>query len=222
MTCFNWSQLHRLYMAFDLKGMLKPMQEKLSIPMGHGSPCCYQINPEEVFLFTLCRLATGMSQVRIVDTYFGGDKNRWTYAYPWMLKYLNERYVNIIGHQGLLRFVDDFPRFRHAIEMYVQHDHRRKLVKGAMMIVPSLDFMPWDVFGFIDDTIDKILTPFSGPCGDYEGAVRKAEYADAQQAFYSGYVKAHRIKVETIFCQTVYQHFLNPCLLDELTRACSQ
>jgi hypothetical protein len=183
MTRFNWSQLHRLYAAFDLEGLLELIQEKLSFPTGHafyGTPCCYRIHPEEVLLFTLCRLATGMAQVRIVDTYLGGDKNRWTYVYPWMLKYLDERYANIIGHQGLARFGDDFPRFRGAIEMYVQHDHRRELVDGTMTIVPGLNFMPWDVFGFIDDTIDEILTPFSGPRGDYEGAARKSDYTDAQ------------------------------------------
>ncbi len=91
-----------------------------------------------------------------------------------------------------------------------------------MTIVPGLNFMLWDVFGFINDMINKILTPFSGPCGDYEGAVRKAEYAKAQQAFYSGYVKDHGIKMETIFCQTVSQLFFDPCLLNEATRACLQ
>jgi hypothetical protein len=91
-----------------------------------------------------------------------------------------------------------------------------------MTIVPGLNFMPWDVFGFINKTIDKILTLFSGLHGDYEGAARKAEYTDTQQAFYSGYVKDHGIKVETIFCQTVYQHFLDPCLLNKLMRACSR
>jgi len=161
-------------------------------------PCCYQIHPEEVFLFTLCRLATGMTQVHIVDTYFGGDKNRWVYAYPWMLRYIDTRYASVIGHQGLTRFVDDFPRFNRAIEEYVQRDHQRELVDGTMTIVPGINFMPWDVFGFIDDSIDCISTPFSGPRGDYSGAARKAEYADAQQAFYSGYVKDHGIKVETI------------------------
>jgi hypothetical protein len=54
--------------------------------------------------------------------------------------------------------------------------------------------MPWDVFAFIDDSIDHISTPFSGPRGDYEGAACWA----AQQAFYTGYIKAHGIKVETI------------------------
>jgi hypothetical protein len=52
----------------------------------------------------------------IVDTYFGGDYNCWSYGYPWMLRYLDERYKDIAGHQGLTRFVADFPRFHRAIE----------------------------------------------------------------------------------------------------------
>ena len=68
-----------------------------------------------------------------------------------------------------------------------------------MTIIPGINFMPWDVFAFIDDSIDRISTPFSGLRGDYEGAARRAEYADAQQAFYTGYIKAHGIKVETVF-----------------------
>ena len=97
----------------------------------------------------------------------------------------------IAGHQGLTRFVGDFPRFHRAIEEYVQRDHLRELVDGTMTIVPGINFMPWDVFAFIDDSIDRISTPFSGPRGDYEGAARRAEYADAQQAFYTGSIKAH-------------------------------
>ncbi len=90
MTRFNWCQLKRLYAAFDLENQLKPMEEKLAFFTGHLKndlyPCCYKVHQEEVFLFTLCHLATGMMQVHIVNTYFGGDKNHWTYTYPWMLK----------------------------------------------------------------------------------------------------------------------------------------
>jgi hypothetical protein len=152
-----------------------------------------------VFLFTLTKLATGLSNHMIVDTYFGGDYNHWTYGYPWMLRYLDERCKHIAGHQGLTRFVAEFPWFHRAIEEYVQPDHLRELVDGTMTIVPSINFMPWDVFAFIDNSIDHISTPFSGPHRDYEGAARRAEYADAQQAFYTGYIKAHGIKVETVF-----------------------
>ena len=182
MTHFNHSQLRRLYRLFDLESMLEPLADKLVIPTGfdtNGTPCNYRVHPEEVFLYTLCKVATGMTQVQIIDNYFGGDKTRWTYAYPWMLKYLDARYKNIIGHQGLTRFVRDFPKFHRAIKGYVQCDHQRELIDGTMTIVPGINFLPWDVFGFIDDSIDDICTPFSGPRGDYEGAARKVEFADA-------------------------------------------
>jgi hypothetical protein len=134
--------------------------------------------------------------------------------YYWMLKNLNQRYVKIVCHQGLTRFVDDFPSCRLTIQQYVQCNHQHELINGMMMIVPGIT---WDVYGFIDDSIDQISTPFSGPRGNYEGAARRAEYAEAQQAFYSGYVKDHGIKVETIFCRMVSRLYLVPYLLNELT-----
>jgi hypothetical protein len=116
----------------------------------------------------------------IVDTYFGGDYNCWTYAYPWTLRYLDDRYKDVVGYQGLSRFVSDFPLFHRAIEEYVQCDHLRKLNVGTMTIVPGVNFLPWDVFAFVNDSIDHISTPFSGPQGDYEGAARRPQFADAQ------------------------------------------
>jgi hypothetical protein len=71
-----------------------------------------------------------------------------------MLKYLNQRYVNIVNHQVLKCFVDEFPSFRCVIQQYVQRNHRRKLINGMMTIVHGINFMPWDVFGFINDFID--------------------------------------------------------------------
>jgi len=196
MTRFSHSQLRQLYAHFDLVALLDPFENKLPIFTGHTS---YRIHPEELFLFTLTKIATGMSNQMIVDVYFGGGYNRWSYGYPWMLRYIDERYRNIVGHQGLTRFVRDFPRFHTAIEGYVQRDHLRELLDGTMTIVPGINFLPWDVFAFIDDSIDSICTPFSGPRSDNEGAARRAEYADSQQAFYTAYIKGHGIKVETVF-----------------------
>ncbi len=105
MTHFNWCQLSCLYMAFDIEGQLEPMSMKLTIPTGHffnGSSCCYRVHLEEVFLFTLCRLAMSMTKLQIIDAYIGDDINRWTYAYPWMLKHLDERYSSIICHQSTM------------------------------------------------------------------------------------------------------------------------
>jgi hypothetical protein len=89
--------------------------------------------------------------------------------------------------------------------VHVQCNHQRELINGTMTIVPGINFMPWDIFGFIDDSIDQILAPSSGPGprGNYEGTAHKAKNADAQQAFYLGYIKDPRIKVETIYIQMV-------------------
>jgi hypothetical protein len=86
-----------------------------------------------------------------------------------------------------------------VIEDYVQRDHQRELIDGMITIIPGINFLPWDVFGFIDDSIDRICTTLSGPRGDYEGAARKEEYADSQQAIFTVYIHAHGIKVETMF-----------------------
>ncbi len=78
MTRFNWSQLRCLYAAFNLEGQLKPMQDKLLFPIGYvynGTPCCYQIHLEEVFLYALCRLAAGLTRVRIVNMYISSNTN---------------------------------------------------------------------------------------------------------------------------------------------------
>jgi hypothetical protein len=67
-----------------------------------------------------------------------------------------------------------------VIQEYIQCDHQRKLIDGTMTIVPGINFIPWDIFGFIDDSIDPISAFFLGPRGNYEDATCKAEYADAQ------------------------------------------
>ncbi len=85
-THFSQSQLHWLYAHFSLAALAVGVGTTIPIFTGHTY---YQIHPEEVFLFTLTKLATGMSNHMIVDTYFGGDYNRWSYGYPWMLCYLD-------------------------------------------------------------------------------------------------------------------------------------
>ncbi len=46
--------------------------------------------------------------------------------------------------------------------------------------------------------MDKVLVPFSGPDGDYDGAPRRAQYIDAQESVYSRWKKLHGIKLETV------------------------
>ena len=115
------------------------------------------------------------------------------------MKYLNDRYQHVIGHQGLLRYVDQFPVFFDSIQQKVQQQYKQDNHDGTYNESDGLAFLPFDIFGFIDCSIDKIRKPFSGPSGDYQGAGRRNEYAVAQRAFYTGYKKIHGIKVETVF-----------------------
>ena len=66
-------------------------------------------------------------------------------------------------------------------------------------MIEGLEFSPWDAFAFIDNSIDDCNVPYAGPRGDWPGAARREEYADAQQALYSGYTHRHGIRVGTCF-----------------------
>ena len=205
MTGFSIDQLRRLYGHFGLQHFVNAHQET-DLLVGtnnfdpvNGAEKCYRIDPEELFLYSLTRLKTGMSQEMIVDHYFGGDYSRWSYGHRWMMLYLDRRYSSILGHGGILRYLPLFGEFRDAIEAYCQKDRLYVDHQGNQTLVPGLNELPFSICGFIDDTIDSILVPFSGPDGDYEGAPRRPQYIYAQESVYSGYKKVHGHKMETVF-----------------------
>ena len=96
--------------------------------------------------------------------------------------YLNARYASILGHQGILCYLLLFCEFRDAIEKYCQKDCLYYDHHGNATLVPGLSELPFNICGFIDDTINQILVPFSGPAGDYEGAPCRPQYIYAQES----------------------------------------
>jgi hypothetical protein len=111
MTGFNIVQLRRLYGHLGLQHfVLAHFETDLLIGTNNfypviGAKKCYHINPEELFLYLLTRLKIGMSQEMIVDHYFGGDYNCWSYGHRRMMLYLNRHYVSILGHEGIFRYL---------------------------------------------------------------------------------------------------------------------
>ena len=87
-----------------------------------GAPKCYVIDPEELFLFTLTKVKTGKTNEQVCDDYFGGDYTHWEIGYRWFILYLDKRYKDIIGLQGMLRFLPDVQRFHDAMERFFQKD----------------------------------------------------------------------------------------------------
>ena len=133
MTGFSHGQLKRLYELFDLEDYFAALNEDLvPLPTGTfnslGTPCRYLMHPEEVFLFTMTKLRTGRTNKSIVNEWFGGHYQKWGKAYHFMLNYLDDRYKNIIGHQGLTRFVEEFPYFNEKIEEYLKKEYDQENV----------------------------------------------------------------------------------------------
>ena len=64
----------------------------------------------------MTRLKKGFSIVDMVNRIFRGYYNRWTYGWRWMLFHVDNRYKHLLGHQGLLRFCQNFPIFFECIK----------------------------------------------------------------------------------------------------------
>jgi hypothetical protein len=115
-TGFNIAQLGRIYNCYGLQDILTQtqlpyIQVSTDQRNQQNVECRYNFDPEELFLFTQTKCRTGYDKKEMCINVFGGHQKRWSHGYPFMLKYLDNRYQGVIGHQGLLRYVNDFPYF---------------------------------------------------------------------------------------------------------------
>ncbi len=135
---------------------------------------------------------------------------RWSFGYPWILKYLNTRYARTLLHDKLLDYVDDFPSFYNAIKCFFQKYLIHHFTGNTSKEHNGLKFLPFSIFGFIDCLIDCVSRPFLGPGEDYVGAPGKAMHEAAQRLVYTGFKKWHGIKVETISVAQQHQYCFWP------------
>lgn len=194
-TSFTKPQLLRIYNQFGLDQLAAHNNGFIRVFTGHEF---HRFHPEEIFLFMMTKCKTGHSNKELCDLIFGGHASRWSYGYPWILEYLDIRYQRTLSHEKLRDFVDEFPQFFDAIQKCIQRTTTHHFTDNTAEDRIGLNFLPFDIFSFIDCSIDRINRPFSGPDGDYLGAPRKENYYDAQRSVYTGYKKCHGIKVETV------------------------
>jgi hypothetical protein len=118
-----------------------------------------------------------------------------------MIFYLSNQYYSVIGHEGILCFLPLCGKFWNAIEVYCQKDCIYIDPHGAAILVPGMDEdeLPFNICGFIDNTVNLILVPYSGQAGDFEGALHWPQYILVQESVYSGHKKVHGHKMETVF-----------------------
>lgn len=79
----------------------------------------YNFHREELLIFLLTKIVTGEANVHLCQMYFGGPADRWSYGYPWFLRYVDNRFYRVHTTQGLCRWVRYFPNLAAAIAQHV-------------------------------------------------------------------------------------------------------
>eukprot|EP00563_Minutocellus_polymorphus_P021368 CAMPEP_0197715424 /NCGR_PEP_ID=MMETSP1434-20131217/589_1 /TAXON_ID=265543 /ORGANISM="Minutocellus polymorphus, Strain CCMP3303" /LENGTH=291 /DNA_ID=CAMNT_0043299521 /DNA_START=154 /DNA_END=1025 /DNA_ORIENTATION=+ len=137
------------------KDELREMYEISGIPDVVRMECAahYVFGGEELFLFALAKIALGQPNVYLCDHVFGGEPDRWSYGYPWFLRFMNDRFDRVLGMDGIHRFRDHFQEFADPIEnaMKVASSYTDP-ISGLRGIIPGVLFHPGDFkfIGFID------------------------------------------------------------------------
>ena len=195
MTRFTKAELHEMLRLFAFP-------DPVYVRCGTFGATQYRFHPEELLIFSLTKIATGLPTVHLCLMYFGGAPDRWSYGYPYFLRYVDSRYRRVHTTQGLNRWVHFFPTFADAIQHHVGTDVARigtktrepYIIRGLQFIPPSF----FRIFGFVDASLKETCTPETGPDGDYQGAPRKEFSDEMQRALYTGWKKQHGLKIQTV------------------------
>ena len=159
---------------------------------------CRFFYDEEMILFCLAKLAKGLrTTVLTSGGFFGGDRRRWSLGFRFFLKYVSELvFPQLIGFDGIRRFVPQFPAFAASLEKKVEKPRVTRGRDGVEREVAGRLFCngTFNIVGFFDCRIQKTNVPGTGP--DPDGH-RRLEAYEIQAAVYSGHKKVHGMKAFT-------------------------
>jgi len=173
-THFRVLQLWELYHLLEFPAVFALMNR------GHKA------SSEEAFIVTLTKMATGHNNVVLADMFgFSGD-GMVSLIYCFLIGVLDNKARGLL-HDGVGCLQRWAPLFSDFAEIT-----KRKL---NIPQYGGLAFETCRFIGFLDCKLDETCTPGSGPMMDEELADRWEEADLTQEAVYSGYVKAHGIKV---------------------------
>ena len=158
---------------------------------------CRFFYDEEMILFSMAKLAKGLTTTVLVDLYFGGDRRRWSLGFRFFLKRVRELvYPNIVGFKGIRRFVGQFPGFAANFERKMEKERTIRGRDGVIRNVDGRRFVNgnFNLVGTFDCRIQKTNIPGTHP--DQHGHRRLDAY-EIQEAVYSGHKKTHGVKAFT-------------------------
>ena len=108
---------------------------------------------EKIFIFGITKLAHGLDSNLLCLNFFGGSSKQWTYAYPWFLRFVENRFAHVVGIEVLRRFVPHFPYFAKKIAGKLNKPRTRiDPIIGVATYIPGLglDVNFYWVFAFLD------------------------------------------------------------------------
>ena len=95
--------------------------------------------------------------------------------------------------------VNAFRRILHT-KVEVSPCEIERVMEGSLDVTYIIDtpFETWRVFGIVDDTCIKTCRPGSGAVNDNPHSPRRVGAHEIQRAFYSGYLRQHGLKYQTL------------------------
>ena len=175
----------------------------------------YLFHGQELFLFGLVKMATGLDTSKLCHLFFGGAPRRWSSGYKWFLTTLYEKYYpRVLGMEGLVRETSNFGYYAQKIcnrfnqeRFYINNNTYEREDIESTTLPPHL----FNIFSFIDGSITETYTHGTGPNGDYIGSMRKNDDDDLQRAIYSGYKKLHGLSTLVIMLPNGIHFIYGPC-----------
>lgn len=108
----------------------------------------------------------------------------------------------ISGKSFLYYWANQVDNFRSIIHQKVRISpcEIERVLEGELTRhhIINTPFETWRVFGIIDNTCIKTSRPGDGPENDTEHAQLRVGAHELQRAFYSGYMRAHGLKYQTL------------------------
>ena len=185
MTNFDKDQLRRIDILFDL-------------PLHVVTKNRYAFHRQEVLIYYLMKVKEGKSHFDMAKTTTQGCEIRMGEAFNHMVKFLDERYYDLIGPRGLEMWANEFPKYAEAIRDKLSTDKLWWDGEEELYTVEHCAcwFEPgsFNVAGFLDCKYYECTTVGSGPDNspdEHIGAQRRPNWYAKQRAFYTGHKAIH-------------------------------
>jgi len=182
------------------KDQLRRLYRQLRIPDQIRYERRYTFSGEECFLHYMVFNRIGETKLRMSRNYFGGDPRRFTYSIRLITRHIYNNFYHKISGDSMRMWMSQIKNFRLAIWLKLndgytveeRYDATNLLMNLTTIVLLSIPFESFRIFGFLDDTGFRTTAPGI--------ASRRVNgfFDDVQRSFYSAYFSGHGLKVQTL------------------------